>query len=307
MRGKTEEMESLLLVQQQPKMESSIPAYPLKAAEAAFLSDELEQHTCSSEGNTEDRNLLPVDYTTITANRRDISLRWRICRAIRLRAVCITLVKILGFAIIGGFFFLVWTHLAMIQEFINHYIMKIRYVGIFSPIIFTISHGILSSIFIPAELLTISGGFLFTSIYGNVAGLFLGFFCGIGGLYICSFLCLFVSRYLLFPTAHAYLIRFQFFPLLSAAISEKGTQLVVLMRLCPLFPFALTSYFLGLTPLKAGPYAIGTVGCVPGVFLLALAGSKLESWGQVADGWDYVYISQGARNVKVRSSSRNWQ
>jgi uncharacterized membrane protein YdjX (TVP38/TMEM64 family) len=75
------------------------------------------------------------------------------------------------------------------------------------------------------------------------------------------------------------------FAAVSEAVGREGFRLVVLLRLCPLFPVIMLNYTLGLTRVSLPAYAIGTlVGMIPRTLFLAYAGSGTQSLADLADG-----------------------
>jgi uncharacterized membrane protein YdjX (TVP38/TMEM64 family) len=70
---------------------------------------------------------------------------------------------------------------------------------------------------------------------------------------------------------------------LDGAVAKDGWRIVVLLRISPIVPFALTSYALGLTALKLRAYLIGTLASMPAllgyVALGSIAGSGFTSLG----------------------------
>lgn len=60
---------------------------------------------------------------------------------------------------------------------------------------------------------------------------------------------------------------------LDRAVRREGWRLIALLRVTPVLPFAPLNYLLGLTRLRAGSYAIGTlVGMAPGTAVLVYLG-----------------------------------
>lgn len=77
-------------------------------------------------------------------------------------------------------------------------------------------------------------------------------------------------------------VRFSAF---DRAIAERGFTLVVLVRLCSLFPYGLTSYLFGLAKVPLGRYLLGSwLGRLPAVLVYAYLGSTAESLVQLAKG-----------------------
>ncbi|MFS8120481.1 MAG: TVP38/TMEM64 family protein, partial [Microcoleus sp.] len=53
----------------------------------------------------------------------------------------------------------------------------------------------------------------------------------------------------------------------------EGLKIVFLTRLCPLFPFNLLNYALGVTQVSLKDYILGSFGMIPGTILYVYSGS----------------------------------
>ncbi len=74
------------------------------------------------------------------------------------------------------------------------------------------------------------------------------------------------------------------FAALDRAIGREGFKMVLLVRLSPIFPFALLNYLLGLTTVRTSSYVLANlIGMLPGTFL-------------------YVYIGATARDALTSAS-----
>ncbi|MEK0188477.1 TVP38/TMEM64 family protein, partial [Microcoleus anatoxicus] len=63
------------------------------------------------------------------------------------------------------------------------------------------------------------------------------------------------------------------FQALDRAICQEGLKIVFLTRLCPLFPFNLLNYVLGITQVSLKDYILGSFGMIPGTILYVYSGS----------------------------------
>jgi uncharacterized membrane protein YdjX (TVP38/TMEM64 family) len=80
---------------------------------------------------------------------------------------------------------------------------------------------------------------------------------------------------------------------LDKAISKEGFKLMLLLRLSPLFPFALSNYLYGASSINFWPYFFGTaIGFAPGTFAYVYAGrigKALTIDSASSEPW-YVYV-----------------
>lgn len=63
---------------------------------------------------------------------------------------------------------------------------------------------------------------------------------------------------------------------LDRAVADQGWRLVCLLRISPIMPFAVTSYALGLTSLRLGPYLAGTLAALPALLGYVVLGSLAD-------------------------------
>ena len=80
---------------------------------------------------------------------------------------------------------------------------------------------------------------------------------------------------------------------LDRAIEKEGFKLMLLLRLSPLFPFALSNYLYGASSIQFVPYFFGTLfGFAPGTFAYVYAGrigKALTIDSASSEPW-YVYV-----------------
>lgn len=158
-------------------------------------------------------------------------------------------------------------------------------------------------------------GLLFTTGAGFVFGVAQGSLAVILGTAIGSVLAFLIARFLLGRRAMRWLREHDRLAPFNAELGARGWRLVLLTRLMPFFPFKLTNYLFGLSPVTLRGFTAGTlIGIVPwsvhNVYLGALAAdlsgiglrperSPLE-WalyiaGFVATIITIVYVSRVAR------------
>lgn len=75
------------------------------------------------------------------------------------------------------------------------------------------------------------------------------------------------------------------FGAVAEAVGREGFRIVVLLRLCPLFPVIMLNYALGLTRVSLPAYAAGTlIGMIPRTMFVAYVGSGTRSIAALASG-----------------------
>lgn len=79
------------------------------------------------------------------------------------------------------------------------------------------------------------------------------------------------------------------------AVQHQGFRIVLLLRLCPLFPAVMLNYTLGLTRISLPAYALATlIGMIPRTLLVAYIGSGTRSVVELADGAEANVIANPA-------------
>jgi len=119
---------------------------------------------------------------------------------------------------------------------------------------------------IPAvPILTASSGYLFGLLPGTATCLF--------SAAIAASLSFLIGRTLLRGYVERVLARSPKFQSMDRAIEKEGFKLMLLLRLSPLFPFALSNYLYGASSIRFLPYFFGTLfGFAPGTFAYVYAG-----------------------------------
>ena len=75
------------------------------------------------------------------------------------------------------------------------------------------------------------------------------------------------------------------FAAVAEAVGREGFRIVLLLRLCPLFPVIMLNYTLGLTRVSLTAYALGTLfGMIPRTLFVAYVGSGVRSLSGLAQG-----------------------
>lgn len=118
---------------------------------------------------------------------------------------------------------------------------------------------------LPAIPLTASAGYLFGTMQGTAVVLVSATMAA--GI---SFL---IGRTLLRGWVEGIASESAQFRAIDTAIQREGFKIILLLRLSPIFPFALSNYFYGLTSVEFGPYITATlIGFAPGTALYVYGG-----------------------------------
>ncbi|WP_308367213.1 MULTISPECIES: TVP38/TMEM64 family protein [unclassified Microbulbifer] len=115
-----------------------------------------------------------------------------------------------------------------------------------------------------AAIVVLLPGVIFTMGAGFVFGVVKGTLLVVAGTALGSTLAFLIARYLFGPRPSRWLMSHIKPPDLGEIIRDEGWRMVMLTRLVPLFPFKLSNYFFGLTPLRLRDFALGNlIGIIP--------------------------------------------
>ena len=64
---------------------------------------------------------------------------------------------------------------------------------------------------------------------------------------------------------------------LDKAFKTEGLKVVLLLRLCPLVPFTIFNYVMGITGVSFFDYAVGGLGMLPGTLVYVFVGTTIGS------------------------------
>lgn len=137
---------------------------------------------------------------------------------------------------------------------------------------------------IPAFPLTAASGYLFGAFPGTATCLF--------SAAIAASISFVIGKTLLRGYVEDVLDENPKFRSMDRAIEKEGFKLMVLLRLSPLFPFALSNYLYGASSIRFPSYFFGTIlGFAPGTFAYVyggVIGKELTVGGDNAQPW-YIY------------------
>lgn len=183
---------------------------------------------------------------------------------------------------------IVATRSAYVQDVLRTLLMRIEDLGWWGPVAFVATYNLATVLFVPGSVLTLGGGAIFGLWWGSVyvfaASILGAVFAFAIGRYLCR------DRVVKYMESHPK------FKALDRAVSQQGLKIVFLTRLCPLFPFNLLNYALGITQVSLKDYVLGSFGMIPGTIMYVYSGSLV---GEVAAlGTETVYASPQDSAVK---------
>ena len=139
-------------------------------------------------------------------------------------------------------------------------------------LVYSVLFVVLAALEFPAWVLSIGAGALF----GFWFGLVLALQCDL----LAALVCFYATRLALRERVErllAHSSRLAMFTAVNRALNRQAFKIVTLLRMSPLFPFALSSMVIGMSQIHAGVFSVGTVlGILPGVIFLVYTGSQLR-------------------------------
>lgn len=156
--------------------------------------------------------------------------------------------------------------------------------------VFVSVYALATVLLFPASVLTLGAGYIFGVVKGtavvsaaSTTGATLAFL---------------ISRYVARPLVEAKAAGYPRFRAIDRGVAAKGLNIVLLLRLSPLFPFSLLNYGLGLTKIPLLEYVFGSwVGMLPGTAAYVYFGSLGKAVVDASSSSDVTQAETGTKLV----------
>jgi uncharacterized membrane protein YdjX (TVP38/TMEM64 family) len=135
---------------------------------------------------------------------------------------------------------------------------RVAALGFWGPITLAVIVALATPLFVPDTLFAVAAGALFGLLEGTVIV--------VTGALGASCLCFVISRFILRKHVDAILNRQKKIAAVAAAAERRGLKFQLLLRLTP-FSSVAVSYALGTTNTRFGPFLVGCLGIIPGIFV----------------------------------------
>ncbi|HJO39618.1 MAG: TVP38/TMEM64 family protein [Vicinamibacterales bacterium] len=195
---------------------------------------------------------------TVAAKAHAGGRRW-----LRLLAGAVTLVALI---VVGR----------LLGGYLPDFVAWVEGLGVWGPVAFVAGYAAATVAFIPGSLLTLTAGAIFGLARGTALVL-LGATIGAAAAFL-------VSRYFARSAIEGRVARHPRFAAIDRAVGAKGFEIVLLLRLSPIFPFNLLNYALGLTRVGFRDYVLASVGMLPGSLLYTYYGKLAGDVAILAGG-----------------------
>lgn len=167
-----------------------------------------------------------------------------------------------------------------VQDLLRNVLMRIEHLGAWGPVAFIVTYNLATVLFIPGSVLTLGGGVIFGLWWGSI---YVFVAATLGATF--AFL---IGRYLSRDRVVKYMEAHPKFKALDRAVSQEGLKIVFLTRLCPLFPFNLLNYALGITQVSLKDYVLGSFGMIPATILYVYCGSLVGDIAAIGAATGYT-------------------
>jgi uncharacterized membrane protein YdjX (TVP38/TMEM64 family) len=164
-----------------------------------------------------------------------------------------------------------------VGEWLDGVLDRLRQLGVWGPILFSMIYVVASVIFVPASWLTLGAGYAFGVVAGALSAL-------TGGL-LGAVATFFLGRTLARHIVESRLAKSPRFAALDRGVADEGFKIVLLVRLTPALPFAPLNYAFGATRVRFRDYRLslgiarGHVSRMPDVHLSRLGDAEPQWHG----------------------------
>ncbi|OCQ94830.1 SNARE associated Golgi family protein [Nostoc sp. MBR 210] len=144
-------------------------------------------------------------------------------------------------------------------------VAQVKSLGIWGVVAYISIYNLATLLFIPGSVLTLKAGCLFGLFWGSVYVLIAAI--------IGAVLAFLIGRYFSRNWVSRQIEQHPKLKAIDVAVAKEGWKIVLLTRLCPLFPFNLLNYFFGVTQVSLKDYVLGSFGILPGTVLYVYIGT----------------------------------
>ncbi|PSB03097.1 TVP38/TMEM64 family protein [Merismopedia glauca] len=152
-----------------------------------------------------------------------------------------------------------------LPEILRNLLRWVDSLGNWGPIAFIIIYNLATILFIPGSILTLGGGVIYGVLWGSI---YVSISAIIGAIVAFT-----IGRYISRDWVAKQMAQHPKFKAIEEAVSRSGIKIVLLTRLCPIFPFNLLNYAFGVTQVSLRDYVLGSLGMIPGTVMYVYLGS----------------------------------
>jgi len=151
------------------------------------------------------------------------------------------------------------------QVIFNSLVAQVNSLGVWGAVAYIGVYNLATLLFVPGSVLTLKAGCLFGLFWGSVYVLIAAI--------IGATLAFLIGRYLSRDWVSRQIEKHPKLKAIDLAVAKEGWKIVLLTRLCPLFPFNLINYVFGVTQVSLKDYVLGSFGIIPGTVMYVYIGT----------------------------------
>ncbi|MBE9005529.1 TVP38/TMEM64 family protein [Fortiea sp. LEGE XX443] len=151
------------------------------------------------------------------------------------------------------------------QAIFQTLVAQVNSLGIWGAVAYIGIYNLATLLFVPGSVLTLKAGCLFGLFWGSVYVLIAAI--------IGATLAFLIGRYLSRNWVSRQIEKYPKLKAIDLAVAKEGWKIVLLTRLCPIFPFNLLNYVFGVTQVSLKDYILGSFGIIPGTVMYVYIGS----------------------------------
>ena len=156
---------------------------------------------------------------------------------------------------------------------------------VLGPLLLVLVYIICTVLLVPGSILTLGAGWAFQQAYNSTGiALVVGTIAVFIGAWIGSVLAFFLGKFVFRDKCEEWSQKYKITKALDRALQTEGLKVVLLLRLCPLVPFTVFNYVMGITGVSFFDYAVGGLGMLPGTLVYVFVGTTVGSIQDAASG-----------------------
>ena len=166
-----------------------------------------------------------------------------------------------------------------IFELFQAFLSWVQLHPVIGAIYYVILYSITAVFCIPAVLLTLGSGYIFTSIYDGPKGYIIACIVDFTGATCGALLAFIVCKLLFFNWVNEWAKQYQQFEIAQLLMKKEGLKVMTLLRV--LMPYNPLNYLLGITNVSTKDYLIACIGMIPSTMGWCFLGSTLSALSEI--------------------------
>ena len=149
-------------------------------------------------------------------------------------------------------------------------------------------------LFVPRVLLTVGTGFALKMAYGTTSqSLLVGVPVVVVAAFVASVVSFLMGRYIFKESAANLAAKYPLIGAIDKAMESDGFFLMTLLHFCPLVPFTVLNFIIGITSMGLVDFCLSIIGIIPGTVVYILMGTSIQ------DVRDIVSARKSSKNSKI--------